>query len=155
VVALVDQACVIKANSQFWEQMLAMTMGQQLLPQDSCLGAGHLAASVTLNGNWIGRIELRMSSELAYLATSAMMMQPLETVAEADALDAVREIINMIAGVIKSSLPRPCSMTVPESAVASETWCGRAPTEDSLVVAFRHAAGDLMVRVWEQDHVSL
>jgi hypothetical protein len=154
VVAQVDEACVIKANSQFWEQMLAMNVGARLLPQESCLAVGHLAGSVTLNGNWNGRIELRMSSELAYLATSAMMMQPLETVAEVDALDAVREIVNMIAGTIKSSLPRPCSMTVPESSVALETWCGGPGTQDSLVVAFRHDAGDLMVRVWEQSCVA-
>jgi len=48
-------------------------------------------------------------------------------------------------------LPRPCSMTVPESAVETECFCGRALTEDSMVVAFRHTAGDLMVRVLEHD----
>ena len=151
VVAQVDAACVIKANSQFWEQMLAMNLGAPLLPENSCLGAGHFGGSVKLSGNWNGRIELRMSCPLAYLATSAMMMQPEETVAEADVLDAMREIVNMIAGTIKSSLPRPCSMTVPESALALETWCIGPFAEDSLVVAFRHATGDLMVRVWEQN----
>ena len=153
VVAQVDEACVIKANSQFWEQMLSMNLGPPLLPHDSCLCPGHLSGSVNLKGIWNGRIELRMSSGLAYLATAAMMMQPVETVAEVDALDAVREIVNMIAGVIKSSLPRPCSMTVPESSVALETWCGGPSTEDSLVVAFRHASGDLMIRIWEQNYV--
>ena len=152
--AQVDEACILKANSQFWEQMLAMNLGPPLPPKDACLAPGHLSGGVILNGNWSGRIELRMSNDLAYLATSAMMMQPLESVAEADALDAVREIVNMIAGVIKSSLPRPCSMTVPESIVATETWCGGPSTNDSLVVAFRHAAGDLMVRVWEQNCVA-
>jgi len=32
--------------------------------------------------------------------------------------------------------------------VETECFCGRALTKDSLVVAFRHAAGDLMVQVW-------
>ena len=155
VVAHIDEGCVIKANSQFWEQMLAMNLGAPLLPENSCLCAGHVAGSVILSGNWKGRIELRMSSQLAYLATSAMMMQPIETVAEPDTLDAVREIVNMIAGVIKSSLPRPCSMTVPESEVASQTWCGQSRTADSLMVAFRHEAGDLLVRVWEQSCLAL
>jgi hypothetical protein len=80
-----------------------------------------------------------------------MMMQPLDTVGEADTLDATKEIANMIAGTIKSSLPRPCTMTVPESAVEAESFTGSAPTDDTLVVAFRHASGDLMVRVWEQE----
>jgi hypothetical protein len=80
-----------------------------------------------------------------------MMMQPLESVGEADALDAAKEIANMIAGTIKSSLPRPCTMTVPESAVEAEGFQGAARADDSLVVAFHHASGDLMVRVWEQE----
>jgi hypothetical protein len=57
----------------------------------------------------------------------------------------------MIAGTIKSSLPRPCTMTVPESAVEAEGFCGPQSTEDTLVVVFRHASGDLMVRIWEQE----
>ncbi len=94
-----------------------------------------------------------MAEQLAYAATAAMMMQSVESVQEADALDATKEIANMIAGVIKSSLPRPCNMTVPESVVEPEGFCSFTRTEDSLVVAFRHASGDLMVRVWEQEYL--
>ena len=68
-------------------------------------------------GVWKGRIEVRMTQGLAYQATATMMMQPLESVLEFDALDATKEIANIIAGTIKSSLPRPCTMTVPTSAV--------------------------------------
>jgi CheY-specific phosphatase CheX len=149
--AKLDQQNVINANSQFWEQMLAMTLSALPVAEEFCVGAGHMLGSVNLSGVWNGRIEVRMAGELAYEATAAMMMQPVETVDEADALDATKEIANMIAGTIKSSLPRPCAMTVPESAVEQEGYCGQAQTEDSVVVAFRHAAGDLMVRVWEQE----
>jgi hypothetical protein len=45
-------------------------------------------------------------------------------IVEADAQDAANEIANMIAGTIKSSLPRLCSMAVPESAVQCEGYCG-------------------------------
>jgi CheY-specific phosphatase CheX len=110
-----------------------------------------MLASVDLSGQWKGRIEVRMAGGLAYEATAAMMMQAVETVGEADALDATKEIANMIAGVIKSSLPRPCAMTVPASAVEAEGFCGQPRTEDTLVVAFRHVTGDLVVRVWEQE----
>ena len=115
------------------------------------LGAGHILGRVDLSGEWTGRIEVRMAMGLAYVATAAMLMQPIDTVVEADTLDAAKEIANMIAGVIKSSLPRPCTMAVPESAVEHVVFCGQPRTEDSLSVAFRHAAGDLMVRVWEQE----
>jgi hypothetical protein len=78
-------------------------------------------------------------------------MQPEETVGETDTLDATKEIANMIAGVIKSSLPRPCTMTVPESSVEAQGYCSPARSEDALSVAFLHTAGQLMVRVWEQE----
>jgi CheY-specific phosphatase CheX len=148
--AQIDEQCVIKANSQFWEQMLAMTLDTLPLAEEHSVGAGHVLGSVNLGGMWKGRIEVRMTEGLAYRATAAMMMQPLESVGSADALDATKEIANMIAGTIKSSLPRPCTMTIPESAVEAESFCGE-PTEDSLMVAFRHASGDLMVRICEED----
>jgi CheY-specific phosphatase CheX len=149
--AKVDKQCVIHANSQFWEQMLAMTMVPLTAPGEFSVAAGHLLGIVRLGGVWKGRIEVRMAEGLAYQATATMMMQPVETVAEADALDATREIANMIAGVIKSSLPRPCTMTVPESGVQTEGFRAPAQTEDSLAVVFHHASGDLVVRIWEKE----
>ena len=149
--AQLNEESVIKANSQFWEQMLAMKMDTLPIVEEFCVGDGHMLACVDLSGQWKGRIEVRMAGRLAYEATAAMLMQPVEMVGEADALDATKEIANMIAGVIKSSLPRPCVMEVPRSAVEMKCFCGQPQTEDTLVVAFRHAAGDLMVRVWEQE----
>jgi CheY-specific phosphatase CheX len=146
-----DEQSVIKANSQFWEQMLVMTLDSMPIAEQFCVGAGHILGSVNLSGAWEGRIEVRMAKGLAYEATAAMMMQPIETVGEADALDAAREIANMIAGTIKSSLPRPCSMAVPESGVEAEGFRGQPQTEDSLSVAFRHPTGDLMVRIREEE----
>ncbi len=146
-----DEESIIKANAQFWEQMLAMKLDPTLTAGEICLDSGHIIGSVGLTGVWKGKVEVRMSGALAYVATAAMMMQQLETVGEADALDATKEIANMIAGTIKSSLPRPCAMAVPESYVVSEKFCSLTRTEDSLVVTFNHAAGSLMVRVWEQE----
>ncbi|MDR3750000.1 MAG: chemotaxis protein CheX [Terracidiphilus sp.] len=149
--AQVDEECVIKANSQFWEQMLAMTLEPLPVTEKFCVDAGHILGSVDLSGVWKGRIEVRLGEGLAYSAAAAMLMQPVETVGEADTLDAIKEIANMIAGVIKSSLPRPCAMTVPASAVEAQGYCCPPRTEDTLSVIFRHTAGDLMVRVWEQE----
>ncbi|MGA2277150.1 MAG: chemotaxis protein CheX [Terracidiphilus sp.] len=149
--AQLDEQCVIKANSQFWEQMLAMTLHPLEEPQQFSVASGHVLGSVNLGGVWKGRIEVRMAEGLAYQATAAMMMQPLESVGEADALDATKEIANMIAGTIKSSLPRPCTMTVPESAVEKAAFRHPEPSEDTLVVVFRHPSGDLMVSIWEEE----
>jgi CheY-specific phosphatase CheX len=115
-----------------------------------CLEAGHVLGRVSLSGAWNGQIEIRMDEGLTNQATAAMLMQPLAEVAEADALDATKEIANMIAGVIKSSLPRPCAMTVPEAAMNLEQFCGEMRDEHSVSVVFRHAAGTMLVRVQMQ-----
>jgi len=149
--AHVDEESVIKANAQFWEQMLMMTLAPVVRADQFCVGAGHALGYVDLHGNWKGRIEVRMTGGLAQQATAAMLMMPVESVAEADTLDATKEIANMIAGTIKSSLPRPCSMTVPESAFEPDHYCEAPQKEDSIAVAFRHDSGDLLVRIHEEE----
>ena len=151
--AQIDRQCVINANAQFWEQMLAMKLDPTSFRPSFYVGAGHIVGSVILSGEWNGFIEVRIAGGLVYMAMAAMLMQPANTVGEADALDATKEIANMIAGTIKSSLPRPCSMAVPQSAVEGDGFCALTQTEDSLMVAFSHASGDMLVRVCELECV--
>lgn len=149
--AQINEESIITANAQFWDQMLNMHLHPVPLTEDFCVGAGHLLASVEFSGTWKGRIEVRLAPGLANAATAAMMMQSVDAVTEADTLDAAREIANMIAGVIKSSLPRHSVMALPESVVASEQLCIRPCPEDTLVVAFRHDSGGLLVLVFEEE----
>lgn len=150
----VTQESIQRANAQFWEQMLAMqldpiavSLGHPVAAR--CIGAEHVVASCVFGGVWCGRIEIRLSQGLALEATSAMLMQPVSQVQPSDTLDATREIVNMIAGTIKSALPRPCTMTVPSAKVESADFCILPRTSDSVTVFFQHASGRLLVRVWE------
>jgi CheY-specific phosphatase CheX len=154
VLAKINEESVVNASRQFWEQMLSMRVEALPSHEESGLLAGHMLGSVALSGVWKGRIEVRMAIGLAYAATAAMLMQQVDSVVEADALDAAKEIANMIAGVIKSSLPRPCTMTVPESAIEAETFEKCNDCADCLDVSFRHASGEFLVRVQEQECVA-
>ena len=149
--AQLDEESVITASTHFWEQMLAITLKPVPIQGKFCVGERHLTGGVNLAGVWKGRIEVRMAEGLAYRVTAAMLMMPVETVTEADTLDATREIANMIAGTIKSSLPRPCTMTVPDAVVQAESFCDIQRTDDTLAVAFEHPDGEMMIRIWEQD----
>jgi CheY-specific phosphatase CheX len=122
-------------------------------PTEVCAVAGHIRGSVQLTGAWKGLVEIRLADRLAYEASAGMLMMPVDAVAEADVLDAVKEIANMMAGTIKSSLPRPCAMSLPTSHLAGNAWFGPSNAEDSLVVSFRHPAGNLLVWVLKQDCV--
>lgn len=150
----VTEESIQNANAQFWEQMLAMHLapvcqdgGQESARR--CIGTGHVVSSCSLSGVWSGRIEVRLSRGLALTATAAMLMQAEDRVEDADTLDAAKEIANMIAGTLKSALPRPCSMSVPSAGIEDADLCVLPRTEDSVTVFFAHDSGELMVRVCE------
>jgi chemotaxis protein CheX len=149
--AELNKDSLVKANAQFWEQMLSMQLELTVCAEIFSISDEYLLASVSLSGAWTGRVEVGLSRGLARAATAAMMMQPEDALSEADVLDAVREIANMIGGVIKSSLPRPCAMALPESAVAMGGLCSGPEQENTVTVGFHHAAGSLMVKVQEED----
>ena len=150
----VTEESIEKANAQFWEQMLAMHLAPideagKAAPAMRCIGSGHVMGCCLLSGVWSGRIEVRLSRGLALAATAAMLMQPEDQVEDADTLDAAKEIANMIAGTLKSALPRPCSMSVPSAEIEDGDCCVLPRTEDSVTVFFAHDSGELMVRVCE------
>jgi|SRR5580658_752468 CheY-specific phosphatase CheX len=149
--AQVEEKHVIEASSRFWEQMLAMKLDPEPVREKICVGHKHLLGRIDLSGAWEGRIEIRIAEGLARLATAVMLMQPIETVADADMMDATSEIANMIAGVIKSSLPQPCEMSLPHAGVEACNFCGEQPARNSIDVAFRHADGKMVVRIWEDE----
>jgi CheY-specific phosphatase CheX len=150
----VTEESIQRANGLFWEQMLAMCVTPICAGEGSaeilrCIGSGHVLGACVLSGVWNGRVEVRLSRGLALEATVAMLMQPLEQVQESDTLDAVREIANMIAGTLKSALPRPCALSLPSAAIEPDDFCVLPRTQDSVTVFFAHQAGEFMVRVWE------
>ena len=147
-----DVDSVIGASTQFWQQMLSISLEPAAIrcevgPAERCL-----VGCVGIAGAWTGRIEVRMTETMAWAATAAMTMLPAGQVSEADALDATREIANMVAGTIKSCLPRPCTMTVPESAITMGNFCGDAEPRNALSLGFDHAEGRLIVRIQEHEH---
>jgi CheY-specific phosphatase CheX len=163
----VTEDSIQNASAQFWEQMLAMRLepvssidltdpvretaeSHAESSQIRCIGPQHVVGSCDLAGVWVGRIEVRLSRGLAIEATAAMLMQSIESVEACDTIDATKEIANMIAGTIKSALPRPCTMTVPSANVEIGDFCIPQRTRDSVTVFFQHAAGELMIRVWQE-----
>lgn len=53
----------------------------------------------------------------------------------------------MIAGTIKSALPRPCTMSVPYAEMEAAEIGPLTARAGALSVLFHHESGDLLVRV--------
>lgn len=145
---LISDEVIVKANAQFWEQMVAMRLEPMPNASRICGAQGDVRSMVRLSGAWSGEVRVQMARGLAQEATAVMLSQAPELVTEVDMLDAAREIANMIAGVLKVSLPRPCTMSLPQAEIicGAEKGAGNAGV---VSVAFQHQSGDLLVRVKE------
>ena len=141
----VTEVQIEQANSQFWGQMVGVEM-QRVAPS-AWLDAIQVTGRCHLSGAWTGRVEVRMTHGLAKMATCAMLAVPEDSVQREDMIDAVKEIANMIAGTLKSTLPRPCAMTVPEAAVETKATYQEEPATCSA--EFLHQQGRLIVRMVE------
>lgn len=140
---------VVDANNVLWQQMPELVLRPTEISEGVHPGSALMSGSVVIEGVWTGCIEVWLEKEFAYVATSAMMMQPLPTVSEADVIDAVKEIANIVGGLLKSTLPRPTSMKVPEFTNVADALYKDCDAKVCLTVAFRHASGMMLVRVRE------
>jgi len=69
-------------------------------------------AAVRIVGDWSGVVTLEMSSEAA--RTAAQVMLEVDHVEPEEVADAVGELVNIIGGNIKSLLPTPATLGLPQ-----------------------------------------
>ncbi len=90
---------------------------------------------VQINGEWEGRVHLDTTEGFATDAASRMLMMSPGEVGKSDVVDTLAELTNMVGGSIKSFLPGPSKLSIPNVDAAGEidTSNGSAPV-DSLTV---------------------
>ena len=104
-------------------------------------------ASVCVSGAWEGVVMVEAGSEAADQLTAALFgMQPGEP-GEADVVDALGEITNVIGGNLKSTLPGPSLLSLPVVTTgSSSTTVSHAALECSVAL---HWSGHVVrVVVW-------
>jgi chemotaxis protein CheX len=72
-----------------------------------------LETFVKISGPWRGEVSLAVLSETARELTSVMMQLPADEVSTDDTVDALCELVNMIGGQVKGTLPTGCTMSLP------------------------------------------
>ena len=78
---------------------------------------------IQLHGAFEGVIYLISSRNMLDAAAATMFDQAADESTEADARDALAELTNMVAGIIKSVLPEPTDLSLPEARHSGE-WPG-------------------------------
>jgi chemotaxis protein CheX len=74
------------------------------------------SAGVSVNGGWEGTITVEVSGVLAQTLTQLMLGAEPGSVDDAEIADAVGELVNMVGGNVKSLMPGPSTLTLPNVA---------------------------------------
>jgi chemotaxis protein CheX len=84
-------------------------------PREEALDGGDVAVGrVEVTGGWRGWVLLACPTRLARAAAAAMFERPAETLTDDEVADALGELTNMIGGNVKSLLPGPSFLSMPE-----------------------------------------
>lgn len=127
--------------AEVWATILGEEF-QSLEPADLRLSEQDaIGSAVSITGPWTGRITLDLSGAGADQLARAMFDLPSGELPQADLADAVGELGNIIAGNIKSSLPEPSTLSLPE------VWFGPSPQVAGPGVSSAMAWSDHRVQV--------
>ena len=100
-------------TEEVWSTFLGHT--DPLVAGDAAAFTPEWSASVTIKGEWNGMVVLNLTTVGARLVTCGMLgMDPeADEVSDADVVDAVGELVNMVGGNVKSLVPGPSQLSLP------------------------------------------
>jgi chemotaxis protein CheX len=105
-----------------------------------------LSAVIGLEGSTRGLLIMSMSEPVSLAISSGLIGAPLTNI-NADAYDAIAELINMIAGGAKKDLAseKPISLTIPKIMLTENVQYPAA--QPVLIIPFETSAGKLILQV--------
>lgn len=106
-----------------------------------------LQATVEIAGAWSGSVVLALSPELIRAAASKMLSCDPSEITDQDQQEVASEIANMIGGNLKSILPAPSVLSIPQI-VTGEAGLGHAEGSSTDELNFGATEGFLRVSVF-------
>lgn len=104
---------VTEIVSSIWQSLLGLDVTPGEVPSREPDGVDELTACIQISGAWSGVVMASFSAALSQKVASVMLdLDEAEATAD-DARDCLSEIVNMIGGNLKATLPAPCSLSLP------------------------------------------
>lgn len=72
-----------------------------------------MTGSISISGAWNGVVAIGFSAEAARLSAAHMLGIPLEDLRDADVVDAVGELVNVVGGNLKGIVDGPTDLSLP------------------------------------------
>ena len=101
-----------------WSTMLDLSI--MPVDDDGMSANDYFSAEINISGEWEGTVKLRASILFLSQAASVMFDTPVDSVSDADRLDTLSELTNMLGGTMKCLLPEPSELSLPRRVDESE-----------------------------------
>jgi chemotaxis protein CheX len=140
-----DDVCIIAQD--VWASFLAVHIIQ--IPVDESLaGRPSIVGAVRVTDAWFGAVVVEMTPGLARSVAATMFGSTPDVVTDAEVVDALGELTNMIGGNVKSLLPAPSQLSLPM--VSESVWPTTVPGSVAVCrIAFSVGTDVAHISVWQ------
>jgi chemotaxis protein CheX len=140
-----DDVAII--TQDVWASFLGVEIDQ--MPVDEALaGRPSMVGAVRVTDAWFGAVVLEMTSGLARQVAATMFASTPDVVTDAEVVDALGELTNMIGGNVKSLLPAPSQLSLPM--VSESVWPTTVPGSVAICrIAFTVGPDVVHISVWQ------
>lgn len=115
---------------------------------ESQAGRPSMVGAVRVTDAWFGAVVLEMTPGLSRQVAATMFASTPDVVTDAEVVDALGELTNMIGGNVKSLLPAPSQLSLPM--VSESVWPTTVPGSVSICrIAFAVGSDLVHISVWQ------
>ncbi|MEO0652744.1 MAG: chemotaxis protein CheX [Planctomycetota bacterium] len=113
----IDAAQIAEAVQAVWGTTLGLEVGPSSdgPPQESTL-----IGSVGISGRWKGALTMELPAGLARQAAAAMFMMSEEETSSDELQDALGELVNQVAGIVRPLISEQCVLSLPTVATGQD-----------------------------------
>jgi chemotaxis protein CheX len=140
---------ILEITETTWQALLGLDIQACALPATIDLADGFWTGKVEISGAWNGFVLLHGSGQLTHSAASGIFANDHSELTAQDRMDAMYELANVIAGHIKSLLPEPCQLSLPQVMQTTPEGLDIAHAERVSELVFDCQDQPLFVSLWK------
>ena len=140
---------VLEITETTWQALLGLDIQACILPETIDLDDGFWTGKVEISGAWNGFVLLHGSRQLTHSAASGIFASDDSELTAQDRMDAMYELTNVIAEHIKSLLPEPCQLSLPQVMQTTPEGLNMAHAERVSELVFDSPDQPLFVSLWK------
>lgn len=123
----IERDDILKITEDVWSSMLGLALSPARAAPDAGAppSSRGMTGRVTITGAWTGCVTLHSSEALARRAAAIMIGDGSTQLTQAEVMDSLGELANIVAGNIKSLLPGPTCLSTPTVETEEREATGR------------------------------